>query len=245
MNNIYDNKDFFDQYAKMSRSQIGLSGAGEWLQFKDFFPNLRGKKVLDLGCGYGWHCKYALECGAEQVLGIDSSEKMINEATRINADSKITYTICNIEDFDYPKDTYDCVISNLTLHYISDMYTIYEKVYATLKNNGVFLLNIEHPIFTAGVNQDWIYDIENKPKYWPVDRYFYSGERVTQFLGKKIIKQHHTLTQILMGLIQNNFTLEIVEEAIPRKDMMNIPKMVDEMRRPMMLLIRAKKQSIL
>lgn len=26
MNNIYDNKQFFDQYSKMSRSQQGLSG---------------------------------------------------------------------------------------------------------------------------------------------------------------------------------------------------------------------------
>lgn len=80
MNNIYDNRQFFDQYSKMSRSQQGLSGAGEWHQFKALFPELSYKSVLDLGCGYGWHCKYAVECGAKQVLGIDLSEKMIHEA---------------------------------------------------------------------------------------------------------------------------------------------------------------------
>jgi len=68
MNNIYDDKQFFDQYAKMSRSQQGLAGAGEWHQFKALFPDLSGKNMLDLGCGYGWHCKYAVERGAEQVL---------------------------------------------------------------------------------------------------------------------------------------------------------------------------------
>jgi len=94
MNNIYDNRQFFDQYSKMSRSQQGLSGAGEWHQFKALFPDLSGKSVLDLGCGYGWHCKYAVECGAEQVLGIDLSEKMIHEAKAKNADSKITYRVC-------------------------------------------------------------------------------------------------------------------------------------------------------
>ena len=78
MNNIYDNRQFFDQYSKMSRSQQGLSGAGEWHQFKALFPELSYKSVLDLGCGYGWHCKYAVECGAKQVLGIDLSEKMIH-----------------------------------------------------------------------------------------------------------------------------------------------------------------------
>ena len=89
MNNIYDNEQFFEQYAQMSRSRQGLSGAGEWHQFKDMFPDLTGKQVLDLGCGYGWHCKYAVECGASQVLGIDLSEKMIQEAQGKNADPKI------------------------------------------------------------------------------------------------------------------------------------------------------------
>ncbi|MFQ8600484.1 MAG: class I SAM-dependent methyltransferase, partial [Oscillospiraceae bacterium] len=77
MNNVYDNAAFFEEYAKMERSQKGLEGAGEWHQLQPLFPDLTGKKVLDLGCGYGWHCKYAVERGAASVLGIDLSEKMI------------------------------------------------------------------------------------------------------------------------------------------------------------------------
>lgn len=75
MNNIYDNEKFFEAYAEMDRSQKGLEGAGEWHQLKPLFPDLAGKSVLDLGCGYGWHCKYAVERGAVHVLGIDLSEK--------------------------------------------------------------------------------------------------------------------------------------------------------------------------
>ncbi len=242
MNNIYDDKQFFEEYAKMSRSQQGLSGAGEWHQLKALFPDLSGKSVLDLGCGYGWHCKYAVECGAKQVLGIDLSEKMIQEAKEKNADPKIIYRVCGLDDYDYPADSSDCVVSNLVLHYIADIDEIFKKIYRTLKTEGVFLLNIEHPVFTAGVNQDWIYDSNGKPQYWPVDNYFYSGERVTHFLGQNVTKQHHTLTQILMGLINAGFRLEAVEEAMPSNDMMEIPGMSDEMRRPMMLLIKALKQ---
>lgn len=242
MNNIYDDMDFFDQYAKMSRSRQGLSGAGEWHQFKALFPDLSGKSVLDLGCGYGWHCKYAVECGAKQVLGVDLSEKMIREANEKNADPKIIYRVCGLDEYDYPTDSYDCVISNLVLHYIADIDSILRKIYSTLKPDGVFLLNIEHPVFTAGVNQDWIYDSDGKPQYWPVDDYFYPGERVTRFLEKMVIKQHHTLTQILMGLIRAGFRLEVVEEAMPSADSMKIPGMSDEMRRPMMLLIKALKR---
>ncbi len=242
MNNIYDDKLFFNQYAKMLRSQKGLPGAGEWHQFKAFFPNLNGKSVLDLGCGYGWHCKYAVECGAKQVLGIDLSDRMVHEAKEKNNDPKIIYQVCGLDDYDYPPDSFDCVISNLVLHYIADIDVIFKKIYSTLKVDGVFLLNIEHPVFTTGVNQDWIYDLNGNPEYWPVDNYFYPGERVTHFLGQTVIKQHHTLTQILMGLINAGFKLEIIEEATPSADMMDIPGMPDEMRRPMMLLIKSLKQ---
>jgi len=242
MNNIYDDQPFFDQYAKMSRSQRGLSGAGEWLQFKALFPDLSGMSVLDLGCGYGWHCRYAVENGAKQVLGIDLSEKMIHEAEARNADPRISYRVCGLDEYDYPADSYDCVISNLVLHYVADLDTILGKICHTLKANGLFLLNMEHPVFTAGVNQDWICDSDGQPLFWPVNDYFHPGERVTRFLGQDVKKQHHTLTQILMGLINAGFKLEAVEEAKPRAEMMNIPGMADEMRRPMMLLVKARKQ---
>ena len=71
MKNEYENETFFAQYAQMPRSKEGLSAAGEWHQLQRLMPELRGKRVLDLGCGYGWHCKYATDQGAAEVLGID------------------------------------------------------------------------------------------------------------------------------------------------------------------------------
>ncbi len=239
MHNEYDNESFFKEYAKMSRSKEGLCAAGEWHQLQPLFPPLQGKSVLDLGCGYGWHCRYAAEQGAEQVLGIDLSHKMIEEARNRNQASQIQYRICGIEDYEYPENTWDCVVSNLALHYIENIEIIFQKVHRTLKSEGVFIFNIEHPVFTAGVNQDWIYSENQKPQYWPVDNYFLSGERKTHFLGCDVIKQHHTLTQILMGLLKNGFELVVVEEAIPSEKMLDIPGMKDELRRPMMLLIKA------
>ena len=239
MYNEYDNEHFFNEYAKMSRSMNGLAAAGEWHQLKPLFPPLQDKSVLDLGCGYGWHCKYAAEQGAGQILGIDLSQRMIQKAVHQNADSHIEYRICGIEDYEYPKNTWDVVVSNLALHYIENLDTIYQKVYQTLKPDGIFIFNIEHPVFTAGIHQDWIYDNEGSPKYWAIDDYFMPGERHTNFLGCDVLKQHHTLTQILTGLLNNHFEIAAVEEAMPPEYMMNIPGMKDELRRPMMLLVKA------
>lgn len=124
----------------------------------------------------------------------------------------------------------------------ADIRSIYRSVHRTLKKGGYFLFNIEHPVFTAGVNQEWVCDEGGRPLYWPVDDYFYPGRRTTHFLGCEVVKYHHTLTQIINGLLQCGFEIESVEEAMPPEEMLGIPGMKDEMRRPVMLLIRARKK---
>ena len=219
----------------MARSQQGLSGAGEWHLLEPLFPDLAGKSVLDLGCGYGWHCKYAADHGAKRVLGIDQSALMIAEAKKHNAAESITYRVCGLLDYEYPMAEYDLVLSNLVLHYVENLSLVYRRIHETLRPGGVFLMNIEHPTFTAGVNQQFA-----KDGTWPVDNYYYPGERQTDFLGHCITKYHHTLTQILNGLIRAGFSIDAVEEAMPPEDWRAL--MPDEMRRPMMLLVKAAKK---
>lgn len=101
-------------------------------------------------------------------------------------------------------------------------------------------MNIEHPVFTAGVNQSFIYENGNA-QYWPVDQYYIEGERHTNFLGKDICKEHHTLTTIVNGLIQCGFVLETIEEVLPDMETIVANGWQDELKRPMMLLIKAVK----
>lgn len=82
MKNIYNNEKFFESYSQMTRSQQGLDGAGEWQTLKRLLPDFKKKRVLDLGCGYGWHCLYAAEHGAASVIGVDISEKMLEVACK-------------------------------------------------------------------------------------------------------------------------------------------------------------------
>ena len=56
LENRYDDDVFFEKYGEMSRSRLGLAGAGEWPTLQPMLPPFEGKRVLDLGCGYGWHC---------------------------------------------------------------------------------------------------------------------------------------------------------------------------------------------
>ena len=84
----------------------------------------------------------------------------------------------------------------------------------------------EHPVFTAYGSQDW----------------YYEGKREAVFLGEKVIKYHRTLTTYLETLLENGFSIRHVVEPPPPEDMMDLPGMRDEMRRPMMLLVCAEKR---
>jgi 2-polyprenyl-3-methyl-5-hydroxy-6-metoxy-1,4-benzoquinol methylase len=78
--NIYDNPGFFDGYSQLPRSLEGLAGAPEWPDLRALLPPMRGQTVLDLGCGYGWFSRWAVEHGAHSVLGLDVSQKMLQRA---------------------------------------------------------------------------------------------------------------------------------------------------------------------
>jgi len=102
----------------MPRSIHGLAAAMEWTAFRALLPNLRDKRVLDLGCGFGWHCRYAHEHGAAKVVGIDLSEKMLERARATTDAPGIKYLRCAIEDIDFPANEFDIVMSSLALHYV-------------------------------------------------------------------------------------------------------------------------------
>ena len=95
--NIYDNPDFFEGYSQLSRSIDGLAGAPEWPALRALLPDLQGHDVLDLGCGYGWFCRWASEQDAADVLGLDVSEKMLERAKETTSAANIRYERADLE----------------------------------------------------------------------------------------------------------------------------------------------------
>jgi SAM-dependent methyltransferase len=240
--NKYDDIVFFKKYSHMKRSVDGLDVAGEWHELRKRLPNFQGKRVLDLGCGFGWHCRFAIEHGAQSVIGIDISQKMLHEAEIKISSEYIRYIQMPIEDIDFTVDSFDVVISSLAFHYIESFGDIVNKVSNCLTQGGDFVFSVEHPIFTAYGTQDWFYDAQGKRQHWPVDRYSYEGKRNANFLGEEVIKYHRTLTTYVNCLINEGFEITGLVEPQPSETMLSEPDMMDELRRPMMLIISARKK---
>jgi ubiquinone/menaquinone biosynthesis C-methylase UbiE len=239
--NIYDNQTFFDGYAQLSRSVQGLDGAPEWPTIRSILPDLQGKKVVDLGCGYGWFCRSAREQGAAQVLGMDLSEKMLGKAKQMTEDPAIEYRQQDLEALQLPAASFDLVYSSLTLHYIEDLGKLFATVYQALVNGGEFIFTAEHPIYTAPKHQGWLVD-EAGQKSWPINGYQQEGRRISNWLAEGVIKQHRMLGTYINLLVQQGFTIRYLNEWGPSaQQIADNPALDEEKERPMIFILAVQK----
>lgn len=239
--NIYDNQAFFDGYAQLSRSVNGLDGAPEWPTIRSILPDLQGKRVVDLGCGYGWFCRSARDQGAVSVLGLDVSEKMLGKAQSMTQDAGIEYRQQDLEQLQLPQASFDIAYSSLTLHYIEDLARLFATVYQALAAGGQFIFTAEHPIYTAPQHQGWWVD-QNGQKSWPVNGYQQEGQRISNWLADGVIKQHRTLGSYVNLLNRQGFVISYLNEWGPSaQQIAENPALDEEKERPMIFILAAHK----
>ena len=133
--------------------------------------------MLDLGCGYGWHCEYAVTHGAKSVIGIDISERMLQIAKEKYSHTCVQYRKQAMEDLDFEEASFDVVISSLAFHYVKDFDTLANHISKWLIPGGSFVFSVEHPVFTSYGSRDWYYDEQGNILHFPVDHYFEEGKR--------------------------------------------------------------------
>jgi SAM-dependent methyltransferase len=239
--NIYDNDEFFRGYSRLPRSVEGLDAAPEWPALQALLPNLTGRRALDLGCGFGWFCRWVREQGAVSVLGIDVSEKMLARAAEATCDPAIAYTRADMERLELPPASFDLVYSSLALHYVENLDRLISIVHRSLAPSGSLVFSVEHPIFTAPSEPRWSTNAAGR-KTWSVDSYLEEGPRTTDWLAKGVIKRHRTLGSYVNMLIRAGFVIRHVEEWGPTQEQVAAkPNWADERQRPPFLLIAARR----
>ncbi|KKB64943.1 SAM-dependent methyltransferase [Robbsia andropogonis] len=237
--NIYDDPTFFSGYSQLPRQVHGLDAAPEWRAIQTLLPDLKGKRVVDLGCGFGWASRWMRAQGAASVLGLDLSANMIAHAIANTADAAITYRIADLDALDLPEKAFDLAYSALTLHYIQDFDRLVHVIHRALVPGARFVFTIEHPIFMASTHARWINDDAGR-KTWPVNDYSIEGERRTNWFADGVLKYHRTLGTTLNALINAGFNIRRVEEFAPTPEQIKeMPQLIEERERPMMLIVSA------
>jgi SAM-dependent methyltransferase len=235
--NIYDTPAFFSAYSQLPRSVHGLDGAPEWSALQGLLPALRALDVLDLGCGFGWFCRWAHEQGAASVLGVDVSVNMLERARAATPDGAIVYREADLETFEPAQQAFDLAYSSLAFHYLDDLAGLLGRVHGALRPGSRLVCSVEHPMMTAPVKQGWSMGADGR-EAWPVTGYLDEGPRVTDWLAKGVVKRHRTIGTYVALFHAAGFRLShLVEWAPDLRQVAANPDWARERERPSFLLM--------
>lgn len=246
--NIYDNKAFSKEYDTMRIENKGIS-ANDVIEipiFRSMIPDVIGKTILDLGCGYGENDKYFKELGATYVLGTDISTHMIEIANRDNKTNGVEYKILPMEDIDSLDKKFDLVVSSLAFHYVSDFEKLVNDIYNLLNDGGYLVFSQEHPItsclfFTEDIKKHKM-ELFGK-KYTLVADYNRIGLRQNEWNGIKVDKYFRNFSYIINTLIKVGFVIDEINECEPTDEMIEKnPKFVNQYDSPYFLFVKAHKK---
>jgi SAM-dependent methyltransferase len=238
--NIYDDEQFFTGYSTLDRSRRGLAGAPEWPTMEAMLPDLAGKRVVDLGCGFGWFCRWAAGRGATAVLGVDISARMLARARSGTTSEPITYQQADLGRLELPPGSFDIAYSSLALHYLDDPGPLLATVWRALRPAGAFVLSVEHPIFSAPTVAELRTD-EAGTTSWPLDRYLVEGPRVREWFAPGVIKHHRTIETWLRLLRAAGLLVDdLVGWGPSPAQLAAHPEWIEHTHRPMFLLISAR-----
>lgn len=243
--NIYDNETFFEGYKQIRERKGNANDLFEIPALFSLLPDLNGKRILDLGCGFGEHCRQFIEKGAAKVTGIDISEKMLEVARKENSDPKITYINMPMEDLAQLDSTekYDIVISSLAFHYVEDFSGVITNIYNLLAPGGKLIFSQENPITTShSVGDRWTRDENGNKLHVNLTDYGVEGERNTVWFVDNVKKYHRMFSTVVNTLVDAGFSIEKMIEPLPTKEILEqYPDHRDLFHKPDFLLVKAGK----
>ena len=113
-----------------------------WAIFQYIPKDLKPKRILELGCGTGNLSDLIVKTypNAEKVL-VDISEEVINRCkSRLEDNNRIEYCQADINDLDFPADSFDLIVSSITIHHLKhhEKELLFKKAFSWLTNEGVF-----------------------------------------------------------------------------------------------------------
>jgi len=194
--------------------------------------------VLDAGCAAGWYTEQFIKLGS-QVTAIDLSPAMV-EACKRRVGNEIAVFSCDLaETLPFKNETFDLIVSSLTLHYIDDWVPTFREFHRIMKPGGQLIFSVHHPFmdFRHFERPDYfahelLKEIWDKKESGPVEVLFYRRP-----------------LQEILNVTSAQFLIDRIVEPQPDSDLKDQSESIDWYKRwfdrlstnPHFLIVRARK----
>jgi ubiquinone/menaquinone biosynthesis C-methylase UbiE len=197
-------------------------------------PDVKGKWVLDVGCGPGVYAEWLVAHGA-QVVAFDANRKMVRLARQRLGD-KAQVVLANLEaPLDFLADgSFDVVVCPLVMDYIKDWESPFKEFHRVLREGGYLVISMEHPY----PKYDYHRQTSN---YFNVELVEY----VWRGFGKpvRVPSYRRPMSGVINPLVKAGFILEQILEPLPTEEFSLVdPDDYEELTRsPGFMCVRAVK----
>jgi SAM-dependent methyltransferase len=181
--------------------------------------SVRGKRVLELGCGTG-DAAIAFAHQGATVIGIDESADRIADgrAAADIAEVKLELRSGDLADLAFLRaDSMDVAFSDGALAQVPELGRLFRQVHRVLRHGAGFVFSLPHP-FALGT------EVESPPEgSLPLGRtfltrsYFDTSPIDVGEEGAPVLLTRHTLSEVFTGLTRSGFRVDNLLEPEPAR----------------------------
>ncbi|HLH46093.1 MAG TPA: class I SAM-dependent methyltransferase, partial [Acidimicrobiales bacterium] len=172
--------------------------------------DVKGKRVLELGCGGGQSLVAFAKAGAT-AIGVDCSTRQLAYARRLCAREEIRVELRHgdLADLAFLRaDSTDLVFSAYAFRYIEDLGRVFRQVHRVLKVGAPLVFSVPHPAY------DLIDDESDEPLL--VRRSYFDRTPIEyEWDGVAFTDYHHTFSDLYTGLVRASYRVDAILEPEP------------------------------
>ncbi|HUE61036.1 MAG TPA: class I SAM-dependent methyltransferase [Acidimicrobiales bacterium] len=203
--------------------------------------DLKGKRVLELGCGAA-QCSIAFAKQGATAIGVDFSAAQLALARELSdrEEVKVELRHGDMADLAFLRaDSIDLVFSAFAFGYVEDLNRVFRQVHRVLKVGAPLVFSLPHPAYhmlDEGSSTD--------TGRLVVRRSYFDRRPVTsKWGGVSATTYHHTFSDLYMGLARSSYRVDLVLEPEPAAGAPRSPWWRESMEYvPPALIVRARKE---
>ncbi len=221
----FEASPWFQEWAKLSTKSADYGPYSPRENQLKLLGNVKGKKILELGCG-GAQCSISFAKQGAICTGIDITKAQLDYAKKLAEKEKVNVKLIrgDIQTLKGIKsNSYDIVFSAFALQYIQDLTKCFREVHRVLKKNGLFVFSVDHPFYN-------IIDAKTKKlkrSYLKTGK-IVENEEWSDGIKHKFVMFHSKVSDIVNSITNAKLTLMEMHEPVDMKNKLKDPTVYPE-----------------